>query len=290
MSATRGTRDRTDRCPGVHRPWPAEDGALVRLRLAGGRLLPRALVDLVGVAEAYGDAQVHLTARANLQVRGMPLDGDRLPAEVVAAIEATGLLPSRTHELVRNIMASPQSGLAGGRAKLGPVVEELDRLLCRDPGLADLPGRFLFVLDDGRGDLVHRSLDLGAVAISPLAAQLRVGSDGWGAIVPLARVPATLVDLAHRFLDGRGEGPAAAWHVDELDHPLTPRCARHPRTEVQQPPLDAGGVPGGHHHVPPDGIVDRALAEAVAEQGDLVIVTPWRGLLVPSVRATGVAS
>ena len=284
------TRDRTDRCPGIYRPWPAEDGALVRLRLAGGRLPSQALVDLVGVAEQYGDAQVRLTARANLQLRAMPLDGDRLPAEVVAAVEATGLLPSRTHELVRNIMASPQSGLAGGRAKLRPVVAELDRLLCTDPRMAELPGRFLFVLDDGRGDLVNRSLDLGAVAISPFAAQLRVGSDGWGAIVSLALVPTALVDLAHRFLDVRGEGPAAPWHVDELAHPLAPPCTRYSRTEVEQPPLDSGDVPGGHHHVPPDGVVDRALAERVAGDGDVIVVTPWRGLLVPSVRAAGLAS
>jgi hypothetical protein len=247
-------------------------------------------VDLVGVAEEYGDAQVHLTGRANLQLRGMPLDGGRLPAEVVAAVEATGLLPSRTHELVRNIMASPQSGLTGGRAKLGPVVEELDRLLCRDQRLAELPGRFLFVLDDGRGDLTDRSLDLGAVAISPAAAQLRVGSDGWGAIVPLTRVPTALVDLAHRFLDVRGEGATAAWHVDELGRPLVPPCTRHPRTEVEQPALAAGDVPGGHHHVPPDGVVDRALAEWVAQQADVVVVTPWRGVLVPSLSVRGAAS
>jgi sulfite reductase beta subunit-like hemoprotein len=290
MSATSATRDRTDRCPGIYRPWPAEDGGLVRLRLAGGRLSSRALVDLVGVAEKFADAHVHLTARANLQLRALPMDGDRLPAEVVAGIEATGLLPSRTHELVRNIMASPQSGLAGGRAKLRPVVDELDRLVCSDPRLAELSGRFLFVLDDGRGDLVDRSLDLGAVAISPFAAQLRVGSEGWGAIVPLAQVPRSLVDLAHRFLDVRGEGPAAAWHVDELDRPLAPPCARYSRTEVEQPPLGAGDVPGGHHYVAAKGAVDRALAERVAEQEDEIVVTPWRGLLVPSVRATGVAS
>jgi len=289
MSTTRD-RDRTDRCPGIYRPWPAQDGALVRLRLAGGRLSSRALVDLVGVAERYGDAQVHLTGRANLQLRAMPLDDGRLPAEVVAAVEATGLLPSRTHELVRNLMASPQSGLAGGRAKLPPVVDELDRLVCRDPRMAQLPGRFLFVLDDGRGDLVDRTLDLGAVAISPFAAQLRVGSDGWGAIVPLDQVPTSLVDLAHRFLDVRGEGPTAAWHVDELGQPLAPPCTRHSRTEVEQPPLRAGDVPGGHHHVAPDGVVDRALAERVAGQADAVVVTPWRGLLVPSAQATGLAS
>jgi precorrin-3B synthase len=282
------TRDRADRCPGVLRPWVAEDGGLVRLRPAGGRLPSRALLDLVAVAETYGDGRVHLTARANLQLRAMPLAGGRLPAEVVTALEGTGLLPSRSHELVRNLMVSPQTGLAGGLANLRPRVDELDRLLCGEPRLADLPGRFLFVLDDGRGDVLGRPLDLGTVAISPAAAQLRIGSHGWGAIVPLPKVPQALVDLAHRFLDVRGDGPGAAWHVDELDQPLEPLCTRYPSTRVEQPALGAGVVPGGHHHPAPDGVVDRALAERVAADADVVVVTPWHGLLVPDARAGAV--
>ena len=45
------SRDRADRCPGVLRPWIADDGALVRLRLVGGRLAPSALARLLDVAE-----------------------------------------------------------------------------------------------------------------------------------------------------------------------------------------------------------------------------------------------
>ncbi|HRK47514.1 MAG TPA: nitrite reductase, partial [Nocardioides sp.] len=193
------TRDRADLCPGVFRPWPADDGALIRLRPVGGRMSTQALLDLVAVAERYGDGRVHITSRANLQLRALPLDDGRVPDEVVAAVEATGLLPSRSHELVRNIMASPQTGIAGGRANLAPVAAQLDRLLCADPRLAELPGRFLFVLDD-RGDLLDRALDLGVVAINGASGQLRIGSDAWGAVLPLARVPRALVHLAHRFL------------------------------------------------------------------------------------------
>jgi precorrin-3B synthase len=86
-----------------------------------------------------------------------PWRNDQLPADVVAAIEATGLLPSRTHELVRNVMVSSLTGLDGGFVDRRPVATELDERLRADRILARLPGRFLFVLDDGRGDRVGRS-------------------------------------------------------------------------------------------------------------------------------------
>jgi precorrin-3B synthase len=278
------TRTRSDRCPGVFRPWPADDGALVRLRPAGGRLPSHALVGLIGVSEAYGDGVVHLTSRANLHVRGLPLDGGhQVPEEVVRVIEETGLLPSRSHELVRNIMSSPQTGLAGGRADLRPVVEELDRRLCSDSVLAGLPGRFLFVLDDGRGDLVDRTLDLGAVAVSDSSAQLRFGSRGWGPVVALPELPAAILELAHRFLFRRGSGPSAAWHVDELDAPLAPANEREQATYVDQEPLPFGPVPGGVHVAAPDARIDRGLAESLAAASEALVVTPWRGVLVPEV-------
>ncbi len=143
---------------------------------------------LLALSEEYGDGRSGSTARANLQVRGLPLvDGavvSELPSEVVTAVEATGLLPSRAHDLARNVLASPQTGLAGGRADLRPVVVGLDRLLLADAAMAALPGRFLFTLDDGRGDLADRHRDLGLVALDADTAQLRVG-DAWGPVVDL---------------------------------------------------------------------------------------------------------
>jgi precorrin-3B synthase len=272
-------RSRRDRCPGVFRPWPAGDGGLVRLRLIGGRLTGSSLEALGEVARRYGDGDVHLTRRANLQLRAMPTEGEGLPDEVVEAIAATGLLPSRTHELVRNVMVSPQSGLAGGRTDLRPLAEELDGRLCEDEKLASLPGRFLFVLDDGRGDLVDRTCDLGLVALDETSAQLRVGGD-WGPVVPLAEAPAELLELARRFLVVRGGGADAPWHVEELDEPLAPSIDADPRVPLGCPPLPYGTVEGGTHVAVPDGVLDPAGQQRLAPHAELV-VTPWHGVLVP---------
>jgi precorrin-3B synthase len=278
-SAVGSQRSRRDRCPGVFRPWPAEDGGLVRLRLIGGRLTGASLAALGDVAQGYGDGNVHVTRRANLQLRGMPVESDGLPGEVVEAIAATGLLPSRTHELVRNVMVSPQTGLSGGRADLRSVAEELDRLLCADPAMAGLPGRFLFVLDDGRGDLTERTCDLGLVTLDGTSAQLRVGT-GWGQVVSLDEAAGQLVDLASRFLAVRGDGADAPWHVEELAEPLVPAVDADPRAAVSSPSLPYGSVDGGTHIAVPEGVLDAAAVERLAPHAELV-VTPWHGVLVP---------
>lgn len=275
-------RSRPDRCPGALRPWPADDGLLVRLRLPGGHVAATQLLALLDVAERHGDGRVHLTTRTNLQVRGLPAvpGTHHLPEAVLADVEATGLLPSRTHDLARNVMASPQTGLAGGRADLRPVVRALDAALMAEPAFGSLPGRFLFVLDDGRGDLLDRTCDLGLVMLDSREAQLRIGA-GWGFVVPLERVEDRLASLALRFLVARGEGPSAAWHVPELSTPLTESVQPSPRLPGAAPPLPYGFVPGGEHvPVPEDGL-DRPAVERLCAAASALVVTPWRGVLIP---------
>ena len=285
MPTTLSLRSRPDLCPGVFRPWSADDGALVRLRLVGGRLAPESLAALSTVACEYGDGDVHLTRRANLQLRGLPTRaGDLLP-EVVRSIEETGLLPSRTHELVRNLMVSPQTGLSGGRTDLRPVAADLDELLCANSQFAELPGRFLFVLDDGRGDLAGRPTDLGLMALDATSAQLRVGSTGWGPVIELTSAAQVLTELTLRFLHERGAGPLAPWHVDELAQPLVDPCPREAATTVTCPVLPYGPVAGGEHVAAPQGVIDRALASLLAGYDRELVVTPWRGVLVPSEEA-----
>ena len=174
------SRHHADRCPGVLRPWIADDGALVRLRLIGGALPVQALADLALIAGNHADGHLYLTKRANIQLRGIKHDDGCVPEEFVDAVKVAGLLPSPSHELVRNIMVSPLSGRIGGQADLRPVAQRLDEMLCDDPAFANLAGRFLFVLDDGRGDLVDRSLDLGVMAVDAGAAQIRVGTAALG--------------------------------------------------------------------------------------------------------------
>jgi hypothetical protein len=236
---------------------------------------------LLEVAERFGDGRVRVTGRANLQVRALPERDGGLTPEVLLAIEETGLVPSRSHELVRNVVVSPQTGVAGGRAGLQVHAEALDAALCGDPVLADLPGRFLFVLDDGRGDVMARSCDLGLVALEEAEVQLRIG-ESWGHVLGIGDAVPALIGLARRFLEQRGTGVSAAWHVDELPVPLDEPQPADPRLPAATAPLSFGRVPGGTHVAVPDSGLDRATAEPLLTQtADEVVVTPWRGIFVP---------
>jgi precorrin-3B synthase len=273
------------------RPWLADDGALVRLRLVGGSLPAPALGQLVRTAGEFGDGNVYLTKRANIQLRGIGHRDGRLPTGLLTRVRDAGLLPSETHDLVRNVMVSPLTGRVGGRADLRPVGGALDRLLLADRSCAALPGRFLFVLDDGRGDLAERTSDLAAVALDARTAQLRAGRAQWGPVVAVDEVAEALLSLAKEFLAARGEGSAAAWHVDELRDPLLDG-PRDVRTRVT-----SGRPPYGRHrqvdgrdveHLPvPDGTLTPELAERVLSRaGGEVVVTPWRSVLLPDLEAS----
>ncbi len=272
-------RDRRDRCPGVVHPWPADDGGLVRIRVPGGRVSLVALRALVEIAAEHGDGRVRVTGRANLQVRGMPLTADGLlTSEALAAVESTGLVPSRVHDRARNVLVSPQTGLGGGRADVRPVLAAVDAMLLASPDLGQLPGRFLFTLDDGRGDLHDRPTDLGLVALDNATGQLRVGEE-WGETVSLDDAGGALTALAREFLAARGTGPQAPWHVRELAVPLTAPVPPAPGAVVTTGPLPFGPVEGGRHvGVPEDGM-DRDFIAALTAPD--VVITPWHGVLIP---------
>jgi precorrin-3B synthase len=132
-----------DACPGVLRLHEAGDGLLARVRLPGGRLSAGGARAVAAVA-ATGNGIVEITSRANLQIRGL--------AEATAAralLDESGLLPTPSHDRVRNIAASPVAGRLPGSVAIDAVVDALDELLRADDELAALSGRFEFAVEDG---------------------------------------------------------------------------------------------------------------------------------------------
>jgi precorrin-3B synthase len=291
-----------DACPGALRLHAAADGPLARVRVPGGRMTGAQLTAVHELATRWGDGHVELTSRANLQLRALreaPVD------ELAARLRAAGLLPSETHELVRNIAASPLAG--------GLPVRALDQALCADPSLAELPGRFLFALDGGEGDVAFGA-DVAALPLADEVAIIFAGVDAGLRVSPAEAIPAMLA-AAHAFLEERAAqisaqarpdgipGPRAgggrqrvAWRVRELaDGPARVAArtaaalgrtlgepAELPRPVLREPigvVEQADGTVAVGVLVPLGRLSDVQLNGL--EAAESLIFTPWRGVVLP---------
>ncbi|MFE7316704.1 precorrin-3B synthase [Streptomyces sp. NPDC057555] len=230
-------RDRGDACPGALRLHSAADGSLARVRLPAGDLTAHQAGALADAAERLGDGHLSLTSRGNVELRGLPDDCGGPLADLLAD---AGLLPSVRHERIRNILASPLAGL--DRHTPSDVrlwARSLDALLCASEPATALSGRFLFVLDDGRGDVAGLGGDVTLLAesVRPAAADtasapgaasghgalLRVGDDRTALRIAADDVPRAALTAAETFLAAAAASGSGAWRVRELPaaRPLT---------------------------------------------------------------------
>ncbi|ROO59868.1 precorrin-3B synthase [Micromonospora sp. Llam0] len=294
-------RGAPDACPGALQLHPAADGLLARIRCPGGLLTAVQLRLLAAVARDHGDGHLELTSRANVQVRAVAAAAT---GPLAARLRAAGLLPSTTHERVRNILGSALADIDTPAAwDVGAQVRALDAAICAEPDLARLSGRFLFAVDDGRGDTVASRADVGLLpGPDDDVAVLLAGSDHGLRSRPADAVRAA-VAAARAFLDDPDAAAGSAWRLDDLtpaalDRVVT-RAGAAPgvrRTARRwQPPTPAGGpaVPVGVRHRPDGGfalVVAVPLGRLTVDQVDLLAaaspqlrITPWRGMVLPRV-------
>nr|WP_234440435.1 precorrin-3B synthase [Streptomyces rimosus] len=301
-------RDRGDACPGALRLHEAADGFLARLRLPAGLLTPDQARALADAADRLGDGHLSLTSRGNAELRGL---GDGSAAPLADLLRTAGLLPSDQHERVRNIVASPLAGLDGQGADGGASVQdwarELDRLLCASDTAPALSGRFLFALDDGRGDVAALGGDVTLIAELGGTALLRIGDDTEALRLPGRDAPRVALAAAEAFLTVAQEAGNGSWRVRELPPGYEAATVRvHLRTQLPEPYATATPPPSTHPSPPRPGLVTapdgapaaalsllaplgrltsahlRALAATAARDGAGELrMTPWRGVVLP---------
>ncbi|MDP2712482.1 MAG: hypothetical protein Q8O56_14805 [Solirubrobacteraceae bacterium] len=261
----------------------AADGWLARVRLPGGRLTSQALGVLATVCEQHGNGLIDLTARANLQLRGL---GTGAGTQLASCLAAAGLLPSVAHDRVRNVLASPLAG-RGPRAldEIDAVVALLDERVCASEALHDLPGRFCFLVDDGSGAIREMGPDVtlaarggGRFGVALDGRALEFEGDGAAAVDVAVRV-------AEAFVAARGD----AWRLSEtpggaatvaaaLGLALTPmtRAVRTPAIPPGAVQQRDGGV--ALTALAPLGQLWPALLRELARLGDDVRLSPRRTL------------
>jgi precorrin-3B synthase len=146
----------------------------------------------VRAAAGLGNGVVEITSRANVQVRGL---APAAAGSVVDILWRGGLLPSPEHDRVRNIMADPLAD----PALVDAVIAELDSLLCSDPRMTALSGRFLFAVGRTAGPLPDVAIVDGRLALG-------------GRMTDLVGGAPDAIAAAQAFLE-RADG---AWHMAGL--------------------------------------------------------------------------
>ena len=182
-------------CPGALRPMQSGDGLVVRIRPPMGQLTPAQAAAIAKAAKTHGNGIIDLSARANLQLRGVT---EASHPHLIDDLRAQGLIdPDIATESLRNLIVTPfrtspptpslphdggrEAPLAtvsvnadlqglpspswGGDGGGGPHAERIETLasvltaaLVRMPRL---PGKFGFALDTGpRPVLTGASADI----------------------------------------------------------------------------------------------------------------------------------
>lgn len=259
-------------CPGALRPMMSGDGLVVRVRPQGGRLSRAQATGIAAAARAHGNGLIDLSARGNVQVRGVT---EATHPALIAELRALDLIDADAgDEARRNILVTPFADAATDAlaARLGAALADMP----------PLPGKFGFVVDTGpapvfagiAGDIrLERATDGGLV--------LRCDGLALGAAVTEDDAPAAVVALARWFVasggvtDGRGRMAALVGRGARPEGPLAPRVAPAPAL----PPPDPAILPQGALIGFAFGQMTAETLAALATLGP-IRVTPWRMLLV----------
>lgn len=183
-------------CPSLDTPMQTGDGLLARLRIAGNRLTPTQLGKLAGLVGDFGNGAMEITARGNLQVRGLTPAGTLPFARAVEAIvgierglvvETPPLAGDDPDEFIdpRILADSIRSAAAPFQDRLGPKVT-------------------VVVDGDGQINLAGLKADIRLVATRAGSWSVTVGAHHFGLTDHAAQVAAAVLALlADRGVDAR---------------------------------------------------------------------------------------
>lgn len=252
------------------------DGLVVRVRPYFGQFSVSQLALLCDAAQQFGNGELELTNRANIQLRGLTSEGwEALMPQLVAAelVDEDPELEGR-----RNIQLTPFW-------QAGDMNEQIYRLLCaRLAELPDLPAKVGFVIDAAsRRVLADCSADFRVERSENMSLLVRVDGREQGIEVDNAeQAVECLVQLAQWFVESGGlHARRAAKHTA----PVALANFSHPRwvmpiaasTRLQLNVDKARAVIGF-----PFGRVAASVMQQILNDSDLstIRVTPWRRLLL----------
>jgi precorrin-3B synthase len=247
------------------------DGLVVRIRPRAATFSAAQLAGIAEAAQDCGNGVIELTARANLQLRGVREDTH---APLLARLGELGLLDSDPKvEGRRNLVVSPFE-------IDHELVGQFYQAIAEGP---DLPGKFGFALDIGAQPVLSGvSAD---IRIERAAEGLILRADGapLGKLVTRETAVAEAMDLARWFVEtggvAAGRGRMAA-HLRRRDLPFDAQVAPLPALADLLP----GRVEDGLLIAFEFGILRAETLMRLAEQVAELRMTPWRMVYLPGVR------
>ncbi len=283
-------------CPSLSRPMQTGDGLLARLRPASGGFSPRELIAVAEAASRFGNGILEVTARGNLQVRGLKTETVEPLAEAVFAAGITVLSGLA-------VETPPLSGIdASEIADVRPLAEAIRRRVAKESPALKLAAK-LSVTVDGGGlfnlDAIVADIRLKAVeTASGPRYVLLLGGDAATAR-PVCQLEAheavdavlTVLQALHRLGETLGRS-ARGRDIDPAALPLP----GHPLTGAERP-VPAGRRPAGLHRLKGGQMVAGVgLTYCQARAADLIALAqkaealgireirlaPEHGLLLPA--------
>ena len=261
-------------CPGALRPMLSGDGLVVRIRPDLGRLTPAQARGIADAARAFGNGQIDLSARGNVQLRGV---SDATHPALIEALTALGLIdPDSEAEQRRNILVTPFAD-----AETLALAAQMQVALAQMPAL---PGKFGFAVDTGPAPVLSGiAADIRAERAAD--GQLILRCEGAALGAPVTDLAVAAVALAQWFVaaggvsEGRGRMAALIARGAVPPGALAGSLAPAPAATPPEPGLRAEGALLGFAF----GRMQAETLAALAALGPLR-VTPWRMLLVQGLR------
>lgn len=280
------------------RPMVTGDGLLLRVRATAGRLNGDQATALADVAARFGNGLLDLSARGNLQLRGIRQEA--LPA-IYEHLRPHNLIDEFADlEHVRTILCDP---LAAEAPCLGRAIENA---LSAAPQLARLPAKFGFALDAGGplplpepvADICYRRCSGKEPAYRVELTKSATTAAALGTV--MARdLPALSVQLAEIYLSNINDDPI---HLRRMKHLLTEKpeslaaftnglasaakedVPRGERRDAHKIGFASPGEPWIGFGLPFGRLSAadlRSLVTFAQKAGDGVLrLTPWRAILI----------
>ncbi|GGW35310.1 precorrin-3B synthase [Gemmobacter lanyuensis] len=262
-------------CPGALRPMMSGDGLVVRVRPRLGRLRADQARGIAQLAAVYGNGLIDLSARANVQMRGVTEAGH---AALIAGLRALDLVDETVaQETRRNIIVQPFA--VEGDETLRIAADLAARLAQADA--PELPGKFGFAVDAGPVRVLEGTACDIRIERHDDALWVRPDGTRLGVRVGADEAAAAAVDLARWFLemggvrDGRGRMAA----LMARQGVVLPFAATGLPDAPAVPAPAPGPCAGGWLVAFEFGQMQAETLATLADLGDLR-VTPWRMLLV----------